>query len=81
MPDTLEIVKEVEAFYRAFMDAFNRHDVVRQSRFGDLPYALISGEGGVVVCSTPSEHEIYAIFSRFNEDWKNHTLELFTQAA
>jgi len=24
---------------------------------------------------------IYAIFSRFNEDWKNHTLELFTHAA
>ena len=24
---------------------------------------------------------IYAIFSRFNEDWKNHTLDLFTQAA
>jgi len=24
---------------------------------------------------------IYAIFSRFNEDWKNHTLKLFTQAA
>ena len=23
---------------------------------------------------------IYAIFSRFNEDWKTHTLELFTQA-
>jgi hypothetical protein len=24
---------------------------------------------------------IYAIFSHFNEDWKNRTLELFTQAA
>jgi transposase-like protein len=24
---------------------------------------------------------IYAIFSRFNEDWKNRTLNLFTQAA
>jgi hypothetical protein len=24
---------------------------------------------------------IYAIFSRFNEDWKNHTLKLFRQAA
>ncbi len=24
---------------------------------------------------------IYAIFNRFNEDWKNHTLQLFTQAA
>ena len=27
------------------------------------------------------ERIIYAIFSRFNEDWKNHTLELFIQAA
>jgi hypothetical protein len=27
------------------------------------------------------ERIIYAIFSRFNEDWKTHTLELFTQAA
>jgi len=24
---------------------------------------------------------IYKIFSRFNEDWKNHTFELFIQAA
>jgi hypothetical protein len=24
---------------------------------------------------------IYAIFSRFNEDWKTRTLKLFTQAA
>lgn len=27
------------------------------------------------------ERIIYSIFNRFNEDWKNHTLELFTQAA
>lgn len=27
------------------------------------------------------ERIIYAIFSRFNDDWKNHTLNLFTQAA
>lgn len=27
------------------------------------------------------ERIIYAIFSRFNEDWKTHTLSLFTQAA
>jgi transposase-like protein len=30
---------------------------------------------------TSVDRIIYAIFSRFNEDWKNHTLELFTQAA
>jgi transposase-like protein len=27
------------------------------------------------------DRNIYAIFSRFNQDWKNHTLKLFTQAA
>jgi len=27
------------------------------------------------------ERIIYAIFSRFNEHWKNHTLELYTHAA
>jgi putative transposase len=36
----------------------------------------------VVFTNVPSvERIIYAIFSRFNQDWKNHTLELFTQAA
>jgi len=24
---------------------------------------------------------VFAIFSRFNEDWRTHTLELLTQAA
>jgi hypothetical protein len=24
---------------------------------------------------------VYAIFNRFNQEWKNHTLELLTQAA
>jgi transposase-like protein len=27
------------------------------------------------------ERILYAIFNRFNEDWKNRTLNLFTQAA
>jgi len=57
MPNAHEIAKEVEAFYRTFMEAFNRQDIVRQSKLIDLPYALISGEGGVVVCSTESEHQ------------------------
>ena len=36
----------------------------------------------VVFTNVESVHRIiYAIFSRFNEDWKNHTLNLFTQAA
>ena len=36
----------------------------------------------VVFCNVESvDRIIYAIFSRFNEDWKTHTLKLFTQAA
>lgn len=36
----------------------------------------------VVFCNVESvDRIIYAIFGRFNEDWKTHTLKLFTQAA
>jgi hypothetical protein len=36
----------------------------------------------VVFCNVESvDRIIYAIFSRFNTDWKTHTLNLFTQAA
>jgi len=36
----------------------------------------------VVFCNVESvDRIIYAIFSRFNTDWKTHTLSLFTQAA
>lgn len=57
MSNTQEIARDVETFYRAYMDAFNHQDVGGYSRFMDLPYALISGEGGVVVCATESEHQ------------------------
>lgn len=36
----------------------------------------------VVFCNVESvDRIIYAIFSRFNADWKTRTLNLFTQAA
>ncbi|HTR48355.1 MAG TPA: hypothetical protein VMM16_13310 [Verrucomicrobiae bacterium] len=57
MSNTQEIVREVETFYRAYLDAFNRQDADGYARFMDLPYALISGEGGVVVCATEPDHQ------------------------
>ena len=57
MPNSQEIAREVECFYRKFMDAFNRQEIVSGAKFVDLPYALISGDGGMVVCSTASEHQ------------------------
>jgi uncharacterized NTF2-like protein DUF6841 len=57
MSNTREIAKEVERFYRSYMDVFNHQDIDSSSRFVDLPYALVSGDGGVVVCATESEHQ------------------------
>jgi len=59
MPNQIrqEIAKEVECFYHEFMDAFNRQEIVNGAKFVDLPYALISGDEGMVVCSTESEHQ------------------------
>lgn len=57
MSHTQEIAKKVEYFYRSYMDVFNQEDIGRASRFADLPYALISGDGGVVVSATESEHQ------------------------
>ena len=57
MGSAQEITREVEQFYRSYMDVFNRQDVARYSLFVELPYALISGEGGLVVCATESEHQ------------------------
>ena len=57
MGSAQEIAREVEHFYRSYMDVFNRQDIERSSMFVDLPYVLISGEGGVVVCATGAEHQ------------------------
>lgn len=57
MSNTQEIAREVEHFYRSYMDVFNQQDIGRASKFVDLPYALISGDGGVVVCATESDHQ------------------------
>jgi len=57
MPNASEISKEVERFYRAYMDAFNHQEITRSTEFIDLPYALMSGDEGLIVCATEDEHQ------------------------
>ena len=57
MATSQEITREVEQFYRSYMEVFNRQDIDRYSLYVDLPYALISGDGGLVVCTTEAEHK------------------------
>lgn len=43
MPDDQEIIGGVEAFYRAYIDAFNREDIDRYADCFAPPYELIAG--------------------------------------
>jgi ketosteroid isomerase-like protein len=49
MPDTEQMVREIEEFYRGYIDAFNREDIDLYLRMFDLPYVVVSGERAAVV--------------------------------
>src|SRR5262245_5822114 len=51
------IVREVEAFYRAFIDGFNREDTDMYLRSFCYPNALLSGEHGMLVHAKESDQQ------------------------
>ena len=55
MPTSEEIVRELENFYRHYIDVFNRED----DRFFDCfahPYAAVSGERGLAAVANDAEN-------------------------
>jgi ketosteroid isomerase-like protein len=55
MSDTDTIVREVEAFYRAYIDGFNREDTDAFLQSFAYPHALLTGERGLLVTATASD--------------------------
>lgn len=51
------IVREIEAFYRGFIDGFNREDTDLYLRAFCYPNALLSGEQGLVVHTKESDQQ------------------------
>ena len=49
MPDSKQIVAEIEHFYGRYSDAFNREDIDHFMNSFDLPFAVLSGEHGATV--------------------------------
>lgn len=43
MAETEQLVREIEEFYRGYIDAFNREDIDLYLRMFDLPYVIVSG--------------------------------------
>lgn len=54
MSSSHQIQKEVEEFYRAYIDAFNRQDTERYAQCFAIPYAFVRG-GGLAICYNDAE--------------------------
>jgi hypothetical protein len=52
-----EIKRELEAFYQGYIDAFNREDLDHFLGCFAIPYAWITGERGLLLTSSETDHE------------------------
>jgi len=57
MSDAATIIQEVENFYRAFIDGFNREDTDMYLRSFCYPNGMLSGEHGMVVNAKESDQQ------------------------
>jgi len=57
MITTEQISKELEAFYKAYIAAFNREDIDAFTESFAFPYAWITGSRGLSQCATESDHQ------------------------
>ena len=52
-----QISRELEAFYKSYIDAFNREDIDTFTESFAYPYAWITGSRGLGQCATESDHQ------------------------
>jgi ketosteroid isomerase-like protein len=57
MADAAAIIREVEDFYRAFIDGFNREDTDMYLRSFCYPNGILSGEKGMIVNAKESDQQ------------------------
>jgi NTF2-like protein (DUF6841) len=57
MASASEIVKELETFYKGYIDAFNREDIDMYTQTFAFPYAFIVGDKGLAVCRDETAHQ------------------------
>ena len=57
MADTATLISEVESFYRAFLDGFNREDTDMYLRSFCYPNAILSGDAGMTINTKESDQQ------------------------
>lgn len=56
MADATAIMREIEAAYRHYIEVFNREDAAAFVSCYSHPHAMLSGEQGLVVVNTETDH-------------------------
>jgi len=59
MADAEQMVRELQDFYRGYIEAFNREDIDQYTQCFDYPYAWVSGERGLTACSSESDNQTF----------------------
>jgi ketosteroid isomerase-like protein len=57
MPTAADVAQELEAFYKGYIDAFNREDLDHFLACFAIPYAWVTGERGLLVTTTEADHQ------------------------
>lgn len=57
MPTAVEITRELEAFYKDYIDTFNREDVDAFLEKWSYPFAWVSGDGGLTVTASKGDNQ------------------------
>src|SRR5690349_5583119 len=75
MADAATLVKEVELFYRAFLDGFNREDTDMYLRSFCYPNGILSGERGLTINAKESDQQRFyqEVMSSIQERGWDHT--------
>ena len=75
MADAAILAKEVESFYRAFLDGFNREDTDMYLRSFCYPNGILSGERGLIINAKESDIQRFyqEVMSSIQERGWDHT--------
>jgi ketosteroid isomerase-like protein len=75
MADATALTNEVEAFYRAFIDGFNREDTDMYLRSFCYPNGILSGERGMAINAKESDQQRFyqEVMSSIQERGWDHT--------
>lgn len=78
MPDAAETTRDLESFYRRYIEVFNRQDTEQLIRCFSHPYAAVSGSRGFVPAANIDEHRktfLRAMAALKNRGWARSEID------